>query len=194
MSSTVDRYAPRRPRVYYAHNNIVGDGMNWVVPGKLIAGHYLGSPIKSPKNAKLEILKEHRVNTIIDLTHPSDELRSYAVPDGMRRLKFPIKDETCDNDDMVLKGAKETVRSLRNRGAVYVHCWGGHGRTGVVVAVTAALYLGISSEMALYLTSLSHSTRKYIGSNGVSNSPQSQGQEEQVHRVVAASLLIKPSF
>lgn len=178
-------YSVRRPPVYYARDHLLGDGMNWVVPGKLIAGHYLGSLKPAEETKKLQIIVENNVTTIIDLTHPDDELDEYPVPSGIKRIQFSIEDMSGNNDIYVLKAAEATVMAMSHReGAVYVHCWGGHGRTGVVVAVAAALYLGVTAEMALYLTSLSHSTRQYVGSTGASESPQTPEQVAQVDRVL----------
>lgn len=64
---------------------------------------------------------------------------------------------------------------------VYVHCWGGHGRTGTIVALLLAQLYGMSPERALHLTSHFHSQRV----NRKSKSPQTRAQCDQVVRLSA---------
>jgi hypothetical protein len=64
---------------------------------------------------------------------------------------------------------------------LYVHCHGGHGRTGVVVAYLLARLLGLSAPEALRLTQLYHQTREI---RGMLASPQTQAQRMQVHRLL----------
>ena len=62
---------------------------------------------------------------------------------------------------------------------VYVHCWGGHGRTGIVIATLLTLLYGITADHALHLTEAYHSKRE----EARSHSPQFSTQIEQVKRV-----------
>ena len=63
---------------------------------------------------------------------------------------------------------------------VYVHCWGGHGRTGIVIALLlTVLYDHVDEEEALRLTELYHSKRV----EARLHSPQTTVQFEQVRRV-----------
>lgn len=62
---------------------------------------------------------------------------------------------------------------------VYVHCWGGHGRTGTIIALLLAQLFGMGPERALHLTSLFHSQRV----NKRSKSPQTRAQCDQVVRL-----------
>lgn len=63
---------------------------------------------------------------------------------------------------------------------VYVHCWGGHGRTGTVIALLLAYLYNLGAERALHLTQLFHSQRV----NRKSRSPQTGAQVCQVRRLV----------
>lgn len=63
---------------------------------------------------------------------------------------------------------------------VYVHCWGGHGRTGIVIATLLSLLYKIDAETALELTEAFHSKRVVCKSH----SPQTEAQFEQVRTTV----------
>ena len=63
---------------------------------------------------------------------------------------------------------------------MYVHCWGGHGRTGTVVALLLAFLYNLGADRALHLTELFHSQRV----NRRSRSPQTRAQFDQVRRLV----------
>ena len=63
---------------------------------------------------------------------------------------------------------------------VYIHCWGGHGRTGILIAILLAMLYEIDVEKALELTEAYHSKRIIQRSH----SPQMPSQFEQVRNVV----------
>lgn len=62
---------------------------------------------------------------------------------------------------------------------VYVHCWGGHGRTGIIIATLLTVLYGINADQALHLTEAYHSKRE----EARSHSPQNTIQINQVKRV-----------
>jgi hypothetical protein len=160
--------------------------MNWVIPGKLIAGYYLGSiHSKLNQNEKMEFIKKQGVTTIVDLT--KEQLHEYAVPRHITRYNFPIEDESSDNDGEVMKAVSTILPIIRDarKGVVYVHCLGGHGRSGVVVSVVLGQYLKLSADMAMYITSATHATRPYQNpKEAPSSSPQTDGQVKQVRRLL----------
>jgi protein-tyrosine phosphatase len=180
-----------RSKIFYARDHDLADGMNWVIPGKLIAGNYLGS-IQSEseiiQKQKMKFITDQKVTTIVDLTEDQEELHGYDYPkDIITRYRFPIKDETADNDDEVMKAVATILSIIRyaNKGLVYVHCKGGHGRSGVVVSVVLGQYLKLSADMAMYITSATHATRPYQNpKEAPSSSPQTDDQVEQVRKLL----------
>ena len=114
----------------------------WVEPGRVLAGEYPGHPDRRRAEAKIDLLVDAGVRTFVDLTTEHDGLEPYEplVADAdrrrnldLRRLEFPIPDLDVVEDhryDEVLAMIAESAE----QGAVYVHCWGGVGRTGTVVA------------------------------------------------------------
>ena len=113
----------------------------WIEPGVVLAGEYPGNPDSQIAAAKVNLLVDNGIRTFVDLTTPHDRLDGYArhvtlaaARRGLdlRRVEHPIPDMgVLDVDDYVAIIA--TIDDARSRGGVYVHCWGGIGRTSTVV-------------------------------------------------------------
>ena len=102
--------------------------------GRLIAGRH---PCAwGPENAPLEVrdLLGAGVTLFLDLTQ-SGELEPYAslVVPPARYLNLPIRDFSVPTRDGLVATLDEIDAELHAGGIVYVHCWAGCGRTGVVV-------------------------------------------------------------
>ena len=102
--------------------------------GRLIAGRHpcaWGS-----ENAPLEVrdLVGAGVSLFLDLTQPG-ELEPYGslVVPPARYLNLPIRDFSVPTRDGLVATLDEIDAELDAGGIVYVHCWAGCGRTGVVV-------------------------------------------------------------
>ena len=64
-----------------------------------------------------------------------------------------------------------------------MHCWGGHGRTGVIVCIMLHLMYELNAEEALRLCQKLHDFRVehcWVGS------PQTEKQRSQVIRIIQA--------
>jgi ADP-ribosylglycohydrolase len=122
----------------------------WRVDDELLAGEFPAAkddPVRSDE--KLQVLVDAGIRTFIDLTD-ADTTDAHLEPYGprlaaaadMRRLdltrinlRIPDGGVIPDDgyDDIVA-----TIDAARSRGGVYVHCWGGVGRTGTVVGCVLA--------------------------------------------------------
>jgi len=116
------------------------------VPGtRLIAGEYPGclpsSPAGEPE-VKLARFLDAGVSVFIDLTDPADglapyepTLRALAARRGVEIAyeRLTIRDmDVCDKQHM--SRVLNAIDAYLSAGhTVYVHCWGGVGRTGTVV-------------------------------------------------------------
>ena len=106
----------------------------WVVCGKLLAGEYPRNFDDPTSREKVASLADAGVNVFIDLTEDG-ELFSYRQWLGTAtHSRFPIKDGS------IPRSAAQTVEILDaidhhiDAGlTVYVHCWGGIGRTGTII-------------------------------------------------------------
>lgn len=112
----------------------------WVEPGRLLAGEYPGHADPHVAQQRLAPLLDAGVRTFVDLTSvgetpdytaPLAELaRAHGVDVAHHRHPIPDFGTVADAAyDAILA----TIRAGTERGVVYVHCWGGVGRTGTVV-------------------------------------------------------------
>lgn len=106
-----------------------------IEPARLIAGRHPCA--YGPEGAEAEIasLREAGVTLFLDLTRDG-ELEPYAaqVAPPARYANRPIGDFSVPARDDLVAMLDEIDAELERGGVVYVHCWAGCGRTGVVVA------------------------------------------------------------
>jgi hypothetical protein len=96
-------------------------------------------------------------------------------------LHLPIQDGGVTSDASLSRLAEDCCRRILKGEVLYVHCWGGHGRTGTLLSVMLALLYGISAEEAMAATQAAHDSRTYP--QGV-RSPQTPPQAAQVRRII----------
>ncbi len=112
----------------------------WAEPGKLLAGEYPRSFDTKSSEFKIAALLAAGVTCLVDLTHPEDRLEPYD--DLVARLAdtdvsvqhFPIRDLSVPSSPSLTVEILDAIDTEICRGGlVYLHCWGGIGRTGVMV-------------------------------------------------------------
>ena len=115
----------------------------WVIRDRLAAGEYPGS--RSPVEAagRLSTFLEAGIDYFIDLTESEEGLEPYgeAAEEEARRLglnvewkRHPIVDGSVPRSPAQMAMVLDAIDDALDRGmTVYVHCWGGVGRTGTVV-------------------------------------------------------------
>lgn len=112
---------------------------------------------------------------------PPSFFPSSSKPEGLEFVFFPIVDCAIANDSSVLQLAQDLCGRLMRGETMYVHCWGGHGRTGTVVSIMLGLLYGLAPLDAMRWVQFCHDLR--ITPMGVS-SPQTEQQRQQVIRVL----------
>ena len=105
-----------------------------IEPGRLIAGRHPCAWGAENARAEVEGLVDAGVTLFLDLTQ-AGELEPYAslVETPARYVNVPIRDFSVPTRDRLVSILDEIDSELDAGGLVYVHCWAGCGRTGVVV-------------------------------------------------------------
>ena len=127
---------------------------SYFIHNKALFGSY-------PNNDKVRYLEGIGVEYFVDLTTTNDNVENYSTTKTV--IKFPIKDRKTPNNiknfsNIVLTILK-IIKELKTNEKIYIHCKGGHGRSGILVACLLVLHNDITAQEALNLTSKFHSNR-----------------------------------
>jgi Swiss Army Knife protein, DSP-PTPase phosphatase domain len=100
-----------------------------------LAGEYPGSFDPDEAARRLHAFADHGVTVFVDLTHPADPLDPYDrwLGASARRISHPIVDLGTTTIPHMARILDDVDEALAQEATVYVHCWGGIGRTGTVV-------------------------------------------------------------
>ncbi len=128
----------------------------WVLPGRLLAGEYPGSFGEETTRKRMDAFLEAGLDTFIDLTQEGErqpyqpillEQAGYYEKD-VRLLHFPTPDFSLPTRATMTAILDAIDAALGEDRRVYVHCWGGVGRTGTVVGCYLVRH-GSTGEQAL---------------------------------------------
>jgi protein-tyrosine phosphatase len=117
------------------------------------AGEYPGAPKDKAAQMKIEQMINFGITAFIDLTQEG-ELNPYQhlLPDGVCYNRFPIRDVSAPVSSEFIDEILKTMNTMLDNGKViYLHCWGGTGRTGTVGACFLTQKENISAERAIEL-------------------------------------------
>ncbi len=128
----------------------------WVEPGRLLAGEYPGSQSDFETRERLNALLAAGFDTFIDLTRPGEFLPYQDILTEESSLlgltvsysRFAIGDFGLPTHKQMEKILKTVDAALSANHKVYLHCWGGIGRTGTTVGCYLVQH-GKSGEEAL---------------------------------------------
>jgi len=130
------------------------DNSYWIIPGKLLAGEYSRNLDHESSITKLQSLLDSGIRVFIDLTTPADGLSSYrdmlqTIDPQAECLTFPIPDVSVPDKRETTIAVLDAIDSALAMGkGVYIHCWGGVGRTGTMVGCWLARH-GLAGDAAL---------------------------------------------
>ncbi len=109
----------------------------WVQPNRLLAGQYPARGDEADARRNLSRLIEAGVTFFLNLTEAAEPLRPYSpylrTWPGIAHHRHPIRDFHVPTT-FQMTHILDTIDHTLSRGrVVYLHCWGGIGRTGTVV-------------------------------------------------------------
>ena len=112
------------------------DNCYWVIPGKFLAGEYPRDLDEASSIAKVAALTNAGITAFIDLTQEG-ELHPYSQwlnPGNHTHERFPIRDAHTPESPGVTSAILDAIDGhLAGGQPVYLHCFGGIGRTGTIV-------------------------------------------------------------
>ena len=119
----------------------------WIEPGKILGGRYPGTKNQAESLQMLDDLLVLGVRVIINLQQPDERGRGGSLFPDYRPLvtdlaakrgidaachRYPIPDLGVPSGEAMAE-IQATIQQAVDAGQmVYIHCWGGHGRTGTV--------------------------------------------------------------
>ena len=109
----------------------------WVVKDRFLAGEYPSGNTAGVARHKIKAFLDAGINSFIDLTVPKEMFPYLGLlkGEGIEYRRFPIIDENVPTDPRQMGEILDAVDAALAAGRkVYVHCQGGVGRTGTVVA------------------------------------------------------------
>lgn len=126
---------------------------SYAVKEWLYAGEYPGDRNEDKAKLKLRQFKRFGITHFIDLTEEG-ELQSYEslIRGKMRYIRFPVVDQSIPQSIDAVRELIESIMQIHRESSsnkVYIHCWGGVGRTGTIVGCLLASMHGTDYEMTI---------------------------------------------
>lgn len=150
-----------------------------------------------PTHAQFERLKQIGVRYFIDLTnhHDRKRLNPYNYKDqDIIYINFPIRDNFIPYDmdlfNEFIVWLVFTIGVMKQNEYMYVHCKGGHGRSGMVVCCIMCLLFDLSPEHSITETTASHNDRPFLTPKWKTQlCPPNEIQRVFIHRIHQRNLM-----
>lgn len=123
-----------------------------------------------PTREGMRVLQDIGVRYIVDLTTPSEKTRlePYNAKEyDMTYIHFPIKDNFVPYDmesfNEFIMWLIHIIQALKENEHVYIHCKGGHGRSGMIVCCVLCIMFGLTPSQSIQEVTHGHRQRPDIG-------------------------------
>jgi hypothetical protein len=82
-------------------------------------------------------------------------------------IHFPIRNMNIGNNNLIIKLCSNLYKRINNGEKIYIHCTGGHGRTGIISTILLCMLYKISPDNAFEYLQYCHYQResRYYGNN-----------------------------
>ena len=148
---------------------------HWVIPNKLMMG-------KSPNNDQElmdALINRVGINMFLTLTDgPIDNQL-----ENIKYIHFPMKNFSVAADEKTIELMENLMDEISDDDNVriYTHCNSGHGRAGVISALSLQCIYGMDDEITRKYLKLIHTTR--CDNNIQCNVPEKEAQVNQLKRL-----------
>jgi len=142
-------------------NSLSLDFTSMVYHNQILFGGY-------PSLEWFHALLDHKVVIFVNLT-TNEEMKKYQLYPYQDQLlpsqyiHFPIEDNQIPPSSQVFLDSfhkiVKRIMGMKSDEKIYIHCKGGHGRSGMLVACLLTYLLNIKPENALIMTTMAHSYR-----------------------------------
>ena len=162
------------------------DRSYWVKPGLFLAGAFPGHPDPEQATARIRAFLSVGIRTFVNLMfeHERDHDDNLFVPYApivereaerlgieARCHRYRIQDVSTPSVELMDEIQATLRESFERNAPVYVHCWGGKGRTGQVVGVYLIEQgLATSEDFVQVIAELR------VADTGIGESPETQEQ------------------
>jgi hypothetical protein len=134
---------------------------NVLIPGMLIVGGY------PDKDSVIQAIKDTGINTFICLNNEYGSITkqrafiSYAngLTSDYKFIHAKIKDMGIGKDKVILNLCKQITEMILNGDKIYLHCSGGHGRTGTVASIVLHMLYGLPLNQIFDYVQFAHDQR-----------------------------------
>ena len=141
----------------------------WLIPGKILCGEY---------PYEINVI-QHYCNSFVDLRRCGYNKYKEELQENINYKNYPITDHRTPSKIFCKQIIKYILTELENNKTIYIHCHGGHGRTGMITAIILKyLQPNISGEESLEVISHLHSYRNDKGDD--IPSPETNEQRQYV--------------
>ena len=132
---------------------------NWLILNKLLVGGGISYKYK------FDSIKQIGIDTFVCLLDKGDKDEFYDYEKHLSNdnyIHFPIKDMNIGNIDGIKLLVKDIAKKILNGKKIYIHCAGGHGRTGIISSlVLHILYPELTKIEILNYLQYCHDQRDY---------------------------------
>lgn len=115
-----------------------------------------------PTQNSVNELEKNGVRFFVDLTF-KDEKKIIPYKTEYTYIHYPIKDNKVPNNwktfSILILKLKDIIKNLSKSEKIYIHCKGGHGRSGILVACLLCVLYKITPPNAITETTKFHNKR-----------------------------------